>query len=152
MFLTHAIHSITTRQSPPFDSIRWGKFGRTNQAGQGLLFRQLCLTENSPVRNRIYLRAHGGRCGTGRPVGPGGGYAPTTAQPFPNNQGPTSRFLQYAKAAETYFPGPNSTAIPENNYVKVMTNPVDMNQVTAKMDYNSGAKDRLYGQFTFLLL
>lgn len=77
---------------------------------------------------------------------------PLTAQPFPNNQVPTSRFLQYAKAAETYFPAPNSTAIPENNYVKVMTNPVDMNQVTAKMDYNSGAKDRLYGQFTFLLL
>lgn len=73
---------------------------------------------------------------------------PQTGQPFPDNRIPDNRISQFAKAGKPYYPAPNSTALANNNYVAVLPNPTKMNQVSARIDANLGANDRLNGNFT----
>ena len=73
---------------------------------------------------------------------------PQTGQPFPDNRIPDNRISQFAKAGKPYYPAPNSTALANNNYVAVLPNPTKMNQVSARIDANLGASDRLNGNFT----
>lgn len=73
----------------------------------------------------------------------------TTGQPFPGNRVPPDRISQFAKAGREYFPAPNSTVLPNNNYLAVLPNPTGMNQVSTRIDYNISERDRLNGTMTF---
>jgi len=74
---------------------------------------------------------------------------PATGQPFPDNRIPDSRISQFAKAGKAYYPAPNSSALTNANYVAVLANPTEMNQVSTRIDANLGGKDRLNGNLTF---
>ena len=73
---------------------------------------------------------------------------PLTGQPFPGNRIPSDRFSQFAKAAIPYYPAPNSAALANLNYEAVLSNPTNMNQGTARIDYVLSSKDRLSGHFS----
>ncbi|MEX2304322.1 MAG: TonB-dependent receptor [Bryobacterales bacterium] len=74
---------------------------------------------------------------------------PSTGQPFPDNRIPQNRISQFANAGREYYPAPNSTVLPNSNYLAVVPNPTEMNQVTTRIDYNISEKDRLNGTITF---
>ena len=74
---------------------------------------------------------------------------PDTGLPFPGNQVPQNRFSQFAKAGNPYYPQPNSTTLPNLNYVAVISNPTTMNQGTTRIDHNLTTRDRLNGHVTF---
>jgi hypothetical protein len=74
---------------------------------------------------------------------------PTTGQPFPNNVVPASRISQYAKAARAYYPAPTGSPIANQNFMAVITNPVTMNQGTARIDYQLSERDRFNSHLTF---
>jgi outer membrane receptor protein involved in Fe transport len=73
---------------------------------------------------------------------------PLSGLVFPNNQIPASRIAQYAKAAAPYYPAPNSAALANQNYQAILSNPTDMNQGTARIDYLLRQSDRISGHFT----
>ena len=72
-----------------------------------------------------------------------------TNQPFPGNRIPQNRIAQFATAGRKYFPTPNSTVLPNNNYLAVLPNPTRMNQLNTRLDYNISNKDRLNGSVTW---
>ena len=72
---------------------------------------------------------------------------PITKQPFPNNQIPSDRISQFAKATAAYYPAPNSTALTGVNYLQVLSNPTNMDQGTARIDYLLSPNNRLSGHF-----
>jgi len=74
--------------------------------------------------------------------------APETGAEFPNNRIPESRISQFARAAAPYFPAPNGAVLSGSNYHAVLSNPTDMNQGTARVDYVPSNVDRLSGHFT----
>ncbi|MGH9628380.1 MAG: TonB-dependent receptor domain-containing protein, partial [Bryobacteraceae bacterium] len=74
---------------------------------------------------------------------------PLTDQPFPGNRIPQDRISRFAAAGREYFPAPNSTVLPNNNYLAVLPNPTDMNQVNTRLDYIVSASDRLNGSVTW---
>jgi len=73
---------------------------------------------------------------------------PTTNKPFPNNQIPGDRISQFAKASAAYYPAPNNSQFANLNYVSVLSNPTNMDQGTARIDYLVSSKDRLSGHYT----
>lgn len=73
---------------------------------------------------------------------------PSTGAPFPGNRIPESRVVTFAKAARPYYPLPNSTTLPNLNYEAVLSNPTNMYQGTARIDYNIRSQDRLSGHYT----
>jgi len=74
---------------------------------------------------------------------------PLTNQAFPGNRIPQNRISQFATAGREYFPSPNSTVLPNNNYLAVLPNPTSMNQVNTRLDYNMSDKDQLSGSVTW---
>jgi hypothetical protein len=74
---------------------------------------------------------------------------PLTGSPFPDNRVPAGRISTFAKAAEKYYPEPNSSVIVNRNYQAVLSNPTNMNQGTARVDYNFTQNDRLNGHLVF---
>ena len=87
----------------------------------------------------------------GNLAGTGTAIDPSTGQPYLNDQIPSSQFSTFAQAAIPYFSQtpPNSTALPNLNYVAVLTNPVTMNQYVTRIDQELSAKDRLSGHLIF---
>lgn len=73
---------------------------------------------------------------------------PLTGAPFPNNRIPAARIAQFARTAIPYYPAPNSSALANLNYQAVLSNPTNMNQGTARVDYLMSQKDRIAGHFT----
>ena len=73
---------------------------------------------------------------------------PLTGSPFPDNRVPASRFSQFAKAAIPYFPAPTGSALVNQNYQAVLSNPTDMDQVTTRADYILSTRDRVSGHFS----
>ena len=74
---------------------------------------------------------------------------PATGEAFPDNRIPDSSISQFARAGNAYYPAPNSAALANANYVAVLPNPTEMDQVSTRIDANLGAKDRLNGSLTF---
>jgi len=74
---------------------------------------------------------------------------PLTNAPFPDNRVPSDRISQFAKAAKPYYPTPTGSNLPNVNYVAVISNPVTMDQGSARLDYNVGANDRINSHVTF---
>jgi len=76
----------------------------------------------------------------------------TTGQPFPNNQIPASRIAPQAPRFFPYWPAPNAGSPQFDgrpNFNGQTRNPVDDRQVFARLDYNAGDKDRLFGRYGF---
>lgn len=80
-------------------------------------------------------------------------YNPFTGQPFVDDQIPASMITPQAKTLLSFVPLPNSPAtspgLPSEapNYVGVVTEPVDVNSYTTRMDYRISEEDSLYGVF-----
>jgi hypothetical protein len=72
---------------------------------------------------------------------------PTTNQPFPNDQVPTSRFSPQALNLAKYLPIPNSTC---GQITYAIPNPSDESQYIGRVDWNQSAKHTFFTRY-FLL-
>ena len=79
---------------------------------------------------------------------------PLTAQPFPNNQIPTSRFSAFARnlfADEALYPRANVTRPMSDfrqNYRGTTASTQEVNQVDLKLDWNASSSDKLYVRYS----
>ncbi|MGH9470424.1 MAG: carboxypeptidase regulatory-like domain-containing protein [Terriglobia bacterium] len=80
-------------------------------------------------------------------------YNPFTGQPFAGNQIPASMITSQAKTMLSFIPLPNSPAnspglpLEAPNFLGVVTEPVDVNTYTTRLDYHVSGNDSLYGIF-----
>ncbi|MBB5343367.1 TonB-dependent receptor [Tunturibacter empetritectus] len=74
-------------------------------------------------------------------------YNPTTGtiSPFPGNIIPTPRISSFATNYLPYFPLPNGSAIPGNNFQKNLTPQTTFDDYLGRLDYNIGSRDSIYG-------
>lgn len=76
----------------------------------------------------------------------------TTGQPFPNNRIPASRIAPQAQRLFRFWPERNIGPVEfngQNNFNGVSRDTVDDRQAFVRIDYNIGAKDRLFGRYGF---
>lgn len=74
--------------------------------------------------------------------------ATNTRQPFPGNVIPTSRFGAIGNAILKYYPLPNASS-GGFNYITETAATVTSNQDNARIDYQIGEKDQLFGRYTY---
>ena len=81
-------------------------------------------------------------------------YDPTTYNeqtgaiaPFPSNKIPAGRIINFAKLFMPYFPLPTGSSIHGQNFQENVTNTSTYDSFLAKVDYDLGHNDTLYGAF-----
>jgi len=79
---------------------------------------------------------------------------PLTGNPFPNNVIPQNRIDPVAQAFARLYPAPNTatndvTRAPRNNFLVNVSDKLTQNYYTTRVDHNLGAKDRIYGRYSF---
>ena len=78
---------------------------------------------------------------------------PLTGQPFQNNIIPNARIDPVGQKVAQLYPAPNvpspSSAAPKNNYINSGTNTTTQDWLTAKVDHNFRAADRIFVRFIF---
>jgi hypothetical protein len=80
---------------------------------------------------------------------------PTTGNAFPGNVIPASRLDPMGKAFAAFWPAPNVpgndvTRAPRDNYLVNVSNRLDQNFWTGRVDHALGDKDRIYGRFSYM--
>src|SRR5262249_7044272 len=68
---------------------------------------------------------------------------------FPNNQIPTTRLDPISQKLLPYWPEPNTSALAAN-YIAVVGQKNDYDQVTSRVDHNLTDKDRLMGRYNYI--
>ena len=66
------------------------------------------------------------------------------ADPFPGNVIPQSRMDPVAVDVLTFYPSPNLSGDPTNNFFKALSNPDDSDQYNVRIDYTAGDKDEFF--------
>jgi hypothetical protein len=72
---------------------------------------------------------------------------PLTGVPFPNNQVPQSRIVNFANVINKYYPTPN-TNTPQGNYVASVDSPTVTDQQNYRIDQNFGTKNSIFGRYS----
>lgn len=70
-----------------------------------------------------------------------------TIAAFPSNKIPSGRISNFAKLYMPYFPLPTGSSVKGQNFQKNVTNTAAYDSFLAKIDYNIGRNDTLYGAF-----
>jgi len=78
---------------------------------------------------------------------------PLTGEPFPNNTIPQSRIDPLGRQFAALFPEPNVASnlsqSPRDNFVANVSDALDQNFFTARVDHSLGPNDRVFGRFMY---
>ncbi|MDE0127054.1 MAG: TonB-dependent receptor [Bryobacterales bacterium] len=78
---------------------------------------------------------------------------PLTGEPFPNHMIPQARMDPLGREFAGFYPKPNRTGNditrrPRDNYLFNVSNPLDQNVYTTRVDHYFGPSDRIFGRYT----